>query len=145
MKTLYIPKHFYQVKYVGARIPGVKNQSDLSLGANCQVFAYELLKANHLIPENLRSSELWRDIRYSRRVQQFKALDLMLYNNKASAFGAHMGVYLGEGRVFHLSQDIGYPEIALHSHLQQRPKYTIYIGAKRIQRISPASYTSPLT
>ena len=44
MNQIKIPKAFLDVQYKSARIPGVENQSDLSLGANCQVFAYVILK-----------------------------------------------------------------------------------------------------
>ena len=46
MNRIKIPEAFFDVEYKSARIPGVENQSDLSLDANCQVFAYALLKEN---------------------------------------------------------------------------------------------------
>ena len=46
MNRIKIPEAFFDVEYKSARIPGVENQSDLSFGANCQVFAYALLKEN---------------------------------------------------------------------------------------------------
>lgn len=41
---LEIPNKFRNVEYVSSRIPGIKNQEDISLGTNCQVFVYNLLK-----------------------------------------------------------------------------------------------------
>ena len=46
MNRIKIPEAFFDVEYKSARIPRVENQSDLSLSANCQVFAYALLKEN---------------------------------------------------------------------------------------------------
>lgn len=44
MNRIKIPEAFYDVEYKADRIPAVENQSALALGANCQVFAYALLK-----------------------------------------------------------------------------------------------------
>ena len=55
-----IPTELFQVEYKSHRIPGIDHQSDLSLGANCQLFAYELLRVNGLVAKNDRSSELCR-------------------------------------------------------------------------------------
>lgn len=44
MPFITIPARFFNVSYVSRRIPGVDSPSDLSLGANCQLFAYELLR-----------------------------------------------------------------------------------------------------
>jgi len=127
-----IPNSFQNVKYQSNRIPGVENQSDLSLGANCQVFAYELLKANGLNPSNDRSSELWADESYSKKVTKFEALDILLYSEKGESYGAHVGVYLGSGKIIHLSLENGIPQIIEHLEMLQNPKYRCFVGAKRI-------------
>ena len=115
-----IPKAFYDVEYKADRIPGVENQSDLTLGANCQVFAYALLNANGLHVPNDRSSELWSDTNYSEVVTDFEPLDLMLYSPTGEAYGAHVGVYIGEGKVIHLSYRNCKPEMILHADLLQK-------------------------
>jgi len=133
-----IPDYFFEVQYNTKRIPGVEDQSDLSLGANCQVFAYELLRVNGLQVKNHRSSELWEDECYSTHIKNFQALDLMLYNKTKQAYGAHLAVYLGASRVIHLSKDIGKAEITYHESLLKQAKYAHFIGAKRIGgNISP--------
>ncbi len=68
-----IPDRFKNVRYVSSRIPGCKDDSDLTLGANCQVFAYNLLRDFGLNPPNYRSSELWNDSELS-EVTEFKPL-----------------------------------------------------------------------
>ena len=127
-----IPEAFYNVEYKSSRIPGVSNQSDLSLGANCQVFAYALLRENGLNVPNDRSSELWSDTTYSKVVSDFQPLDLMLYSPDGSSYGAHVAVYIGDGEVFHLSLQNGNSEVIPHDDMMNNPKYACFVGAKRI-------------
>jgi cell wall-associated NlpC family hydrolase len=131
---IVIPEGFFEVEYQSSRIPGVAEQSDLSLGANCQLFAYALLRANGLSVPNFRSSELWCDDRYSERVTQFEPLDLMLYSDAGEAWGAHVGVYLGDGKIIHLSLENGRPQVIAHAAMLQIPRYAKFVGAKRIKR-----------
>ena len=84
-----IPDRFKNVRYVSSRIPGCKDDSDLRLGANCQVFAYNLLRDFGLNPPNYRSSELWDDSEFSEVVIEFKPLDIMMYNDSTDSYGAH--------------------------------------------------------
>lgn len=132
---IIIPNRFFEVKYISARIPGCENQSVLSLGANCQVFAYELLREYGLDVPNDRSSELWADESYSQKVSAVEPLDIMLYNNQPEAYGAHVGVYIGNGEVIHLSLENGVPKIEGHKEILRNPKYRFFIGAKRIIRL----------
>ncbi len=127
-----IPNKFKEVEYNELRIPGVKNQSDLSLGANCQVFAYELLAYFNIYPPQFRSSELWNDKTYTKLVNNMKKLDILLYNKTLDSYGAHVGVYIGNEKVIHLSQSIGKPEIIDHKELLLRTKYKFFLGAKRV-------------
>ena len=127
-----IPEKFIDVSYNPQRIPNVENQSDLTLGANCQVYAYELLRHFGKHPPMLRSSELWSDEQYTHRVNDFEILDLMLYNKTSDSYGAHVGVYVGDGMVLHLSQEIGHPVIQRHDELLLNNKYSFFIGAKRV-------------
>lgn len=113
-------------------MPGSDNQSDLTFGANCQVFAYELLRVNGLNVPNDRSSELWADQNYSKEVTEFQPLDIMMYNNKPESYGAHVGVYVGDGMVLHLSLENGSPREEAHNDMLRNPKYACFIGAKRI-------------
>ncbi len=129
---MIIPEVFYTVEYKSARIPGIENQSDLSLGANCQVFAYALLQANGVYVPNDRSSELWSDTSYSKVVSDFEPLDLMLYSASGESYGAHVGVYIGEGKVLHLSLQNGKPQVLPHTQMLENEKYCCFVGAKRI-------------
>lgn len=132
---LEIPDRFFHVKYVAARIPSVENPSDLSLGANCQLFAYEVLRHfGYSIPA-FRSSNLWEDKIYTDAVNDFLPLDLMLYHDKSIAYGAHLGVYIGEGKVLHLAKSVGKPEIRPHVDFALIDQYAYFIGAKRLKRL----------
>lgn len=128
-----IPESFADVRYVAQRIPGVENQADLRLGANCQVYAYAFLRHFGLAPpELLRSSELWADTEFTIIADDFQWLDLMLYNKTQAAYGAHVGVYVGDGQVLHLAQAIGHPIVQQHEDLLLEDKYACFIGAKRV-------------
>ena len=127
-----IPKKYFNIKYTSSRIPGVKNQLNLTLGANCQVFAYALLKENGITIPNFRSSHLWEDDIYTEKVTKFKPFDLMLYSIAGDAYGAHVGLYIGEGKIIHLSADNVYAEIISHEDMLKNEKYSFFIGAKRV-------------
>ncbi|ELA9461226.1 hydrolase [Vibrio alginolyticus] len=129
-----IPDRFKNVRYVSSRIPGCKDDSDLTLGANCQVFAYNLLRDFGLNPPNYRSSELWDDSEFSEVVIEFKPLDIMMYNDSTDSYGAHVGVYVGNGLVYHLSLSNGVPMFERHLDLLQQSKYQFFMGAKRIKQ-----------
>lgn len=120
------------VKYNPSRIPGIDNQLNLSLGANCQVFAYEFLRINDIKLPNFRSSELWEDKIYTKGVNTFKKLDLMLYSKEGKSFGAHIAVYIGFGNVIHLSMYNKTYEIIEHKEMLKNNKYKCFIGAKRV-------------
>lgn len=128
-----IPPQFRKIEYQASRIPGLVDQPDLSLGANCQLYAYELLLFFGLKIPRFRSSELWTDTQYTRKVNDsFQPLDIMMYHRKPQAFGAHVAIYWGNGLVLHLSKDNGIPKIEKHELLLQQEKYTNFIGAKRV-------------
>ena len=133
-KEVEIPQKFLTVCYNPKQIPG-SNLSIFEHGANCQLFAYSLLEHfGYTIPP-LRSSDLWADQKTTKNTHNFKPLDLMLYHYKPEAWGAHVGLYIGDGNVLHLSQDIGKPEMKYHQDFSLSDKYKFFIGAKRIRNI----------
>ena len=127
-----VPEQFRSVRYNTAQYPGAVDLVNLAEGANCQLFAYELLRHFGLTVPDFRSSELWDDARYTRRVRYIEPLDLLLWNKTTDAWGAHVGVYLGEEKIVHLSRDVGVPAVWHLAAFRQRPKYRKFIGAKRI-------------
>ena len=146
-----LPERFIQAHYNPSVIPGADYPSNLTLGANCQVYAYELLTHFGLPPSQLpafRSSDLWDDQRYTKKIKpdlsptqqnELEWLDLMLYNHIPDAFGAHVGVYIGKQRVLHLSQANGHPVIQAHTDLLSEDKYCYFIGAKRVLGLNRVS------
>ena len=132
MAILTIPLHFFDVSYNGAHYPGSAKVKGLEGGANCQVFAYELLRYFGLEVPDLRSSELWEDTNYTQQVTELQPLDLLLWNKTENAFGAHVGVYLGNNSVVHLSKENGFPVVWTLDKFLTKPAYNVFIGAKRI-------------
>ncbi len=102
-------------------------------GANCQHFAYELLRHFGLTLPDFRSSELWKDTTYTKEVLEFKPLDLLLWNKTQEAWGAHVGVYLGDNKIIHLSKTVGATSIWSLEESQKHERCTHFIGAKRVK------------
>lgn len=127
-----LPRRFLRVKYNGAHFPGAPNLRGLAHGANCQHFAYELLRHFGLALPDFRSSDLWSDKRFTRRVVRLLPLDLLLFNRTHRARGAHVAVYLGERRAIHLSKQIGTPVIWSLEQFAEHDRYRVCLGAKRV-------------
>jgi cell wall-associated NlpC family hydrolase len=121
-----------RVRYNASFYPGV--QKGLEHGANCQHFAYELLRHFGLILPDFRSSELWEDCVYTNPAKELKPLDLLLWNKTPEAWGTHVGVYLGDGQVIHLSKAVGIVSIWMLEEFQKHEQYAFFIGAKRVKQ-----------
>ncbi|MEV8037995.1 hydrolase [Streptomyces sp. NPDC002742] len=130
-----LPAAFWTVPYVGSRFPGAPEVADLpglEEGANCQLFACEVLRHFSLVPPDLRSSELWADTQATVRVSVAQPLDLVLFNATDDAYGAHVGVWVNEGRVLHLCAEIGRPVVWEMTEFAKRHRYRVLIGIKRV-------------
>jgi len=123
------------VPYDGARFPA----RDIAAGANCQAFAYALLRHFGRAISDFRSSDLWDDTRETERVADPAPLDLLLFNRTADAYGAHVGVYMGEGRVIHLAKRVGRPAIWPFERFARESGYKVFVGAKRV--VTPCAAT----
>ena len=89
---------------------------------------------------DFRSSTLWEDTRETVRVTGvLQPLDLLLFNPTADPYGAHIGVWLGEGRVIHLSKRVGIPVVWPLERFARERGYEILIGAKRVMPAAPIS------
>lgn len=134
-----IPDEFWTVRYDGTRYPGASE--GVWEGANCQVFAYALLRHFGLEPPPFRSSELWNDALYTTRiaatVKALEPLDLLLFNKTDDAYGAHMGVYVGDGSAVHLSRRVGVPAVWKLAKFAGHPEYRCWLGAKRVNVLAP--------
>jgi hypothetical protein len=130
-----LPDSFWEVRYVGARYPGspaVLARPGLADGANCQLFAYEVLRHFGYDPPDLRSSELWDDTAATQEVAVPRPLDLVLVNSSKDAWGAHVGVWADDGRVLHLCAETGRPALWSLEMFAARPSYRELVGYKRV-------------
>ncbi len=132
MQTISIPIHFFNSIYDASKYPGSGNCISLENGANCQYFAYELLKHFDLSVPDFRSSDLWEDITYTEKVIDLKPLDLVFFNKDENSYGAHVGVYIGANKVVHLSKEVNYPTVWDMEEFTKRKSYSYFIGAKRV-------------
>ena len=127
-----VPPHFLDVSYNGDCYPGAPGVSGIAHGANCQQFAYELLRHFGKHVPDFRSSDLWEDVGFTLEVSSFEPLDLLLYNSRPQSWGAHVAVYLGEGRIIHLSKELVRPVFWTHEQFLATARYRHFIGAKRV-------------
>jgi cell wall-associated NlpC family hydrolase len=129
------PARFHHVQYNTARYPGAEGVVGLDGGANCQQFAYELIRHFGFVPPDYRSSDLWEDENHTQTVVgELDPCDLLLFNRTSAAWGVHVAVYLGNGLAIHLSQRVGVPVIWKIEDFRLRPEYACFLGAKRVQR-----------
>ncbi len=129
----HIPARFLRVPYNGAAHPYAP-ATGLREGANCQRFVFELLRHFGYEIGPMRSSELWSDRKYTRRVMRMHPLDILLFNHKRRAWGAHLALYLGSGRAIHLSKAVGRAAIWELDEFAQNDRYRIMVGIKRPTR-----------
>ena len=129
---LQIPESFMSVPYVGARYPGAPGVKGVEGGANCQQYAYTLLRYFGREIPDFRSSDLWEDRLHTELVTDLQPLDLLLWNDRDQSWGAHVGLYLGDGQAVHLAQSIGRPVVWPLARFVDTPAYRVFIGAKRV-------------
>ncbi|MFF8785943.1 cell wall hydrolase [Streptomyces sp. NPDC015125] len=153
-----LPQALRKVTYSGARHPGAPTPEcpsyapvragdasggsapgafpDLAGGANCQRYAYAVLRHFGLLIPPLRSAELWADDRATRRADPPQPLDLVLFDSgpavgRPTGYGAHVGVHLGPDQVLHLCREVGEPVVWRYADFAARPRYGRFLGAKR--------------
>lgn len=141
-----LPEALLNVPYAGSRFPGsaaVAAHPGLGAGANCQLYAYAVLRRFGLAVPPLRSSELWADSRATVRVPAAEPLDLLLFNRTDDAYGAHVGVAVDGGRVLHLCAEAGRPAVWTPADFAARDRYRVLVGVKRA--VVPAADAPPDT
>jgi hypothetical protein len=129
-----IPDRFWTIPYDPAHDRDSPALMGIEAGANCQNFAYELLRhfGRHL--PNLRSSNLWDDTEHTIVADEYEPLDLLLFNRTRNAWGAHVAVYLGEDQAIHLCRRVGFAAVWSLAQFTAYPEYRVLIGAKRAPR-----------
>jgi cell wall-associated NlpC family hydrolase len=128
---LELPEPFWTVAYNGANVPS-EAPYELTGGANCQVFAYAILQHFRIAMPPLRSSELWSDTTFTRRVDAYRPLDLLLFNRTEEAWGAHVALFVGDGKAVHLCASEGRPVIWTIEDFALRAEYALLLGGKRV-------------
>jgi hypothetical protein len=128
-----IPERFWLVRYDPDHDPDSPELCPMAAGANCQNFAYEILRHFGLRLPYLRSSNLWEDTEHTTIAQEPRALDLLLFNRTERAWGAHVALHVGEGQAIHLSKKIGSPVVWPLARFHELPEYRVLIGVKRVK------------
>jgi len=94
--------------------------------------AHDGARLGELIDHENTASDLWADTAHTRLSKRPKPFDLVLAHNAPIVWGAHVGVYLGNGLVLHLSKKIGSPAIESVQSMMHRAEYRYLLGFKRI-------------
>jgi len=128
-----LPPSFFDVTYEGSMIPGRQPQLGLTGGANCQRFAYEVLRHFGRRVPDLRSSDLWADVDATVIPDEPGPLDLVLFGVGDDAWGAHVGVYLGGEEVLHLCKEVGVPAVWDFAQFARQDRYRPRVGFKRVR------------
>ena len=131
-----IPPQLRDVRYNGDHFPGAPGVTGVEGGANCQQFAYTLLRHHGFDLPDLRSDQLWLDALHTVAVTEVAPFDLVLLNSRTESFGAHVGLCVGNDLFIHLSRRIGMPAMETLERMQARDEYRYLIGFKRVLRRS---------
>lgn len=132
--SVTLPVWLWKVPYVGTAHPQAVPRPSVRDGANCQLFAYEVLGLHGLVVPDLWSSELWEDEELTCRVDDPKPLDLVLFSEDLQSYGAHVGVVVGEDLVLHLCREVGHPVVWTMAEFASRPRYAVRLGFKRVRQ-----------
>jgi len=128
-----IPQSFMNVPYDGKRYPGASDTGSIAEGANCQIFAYSILRYFGAQIPDFRSSDLWEDEEYTSTVESYEPLDLALFNKTKEAWGAHVALFLSKEELIHLSEKQKYPAIWKLSDFLKLEEYRCLVGVKRLK------------
>ncbi len=132
IKEINIPSWLMDISYNGRIFPNGTTHDMTKMGANCQVFAYYLLRSHGLIVPDYRSSELWADTEFSALISEnYQPLDILFFHKTSNSYGAHVAVYIGNNQAIHLSKQEGKPVIWDIDTFFQYPKYEFLLGGKR--------------
>ena len=127
------PEWLWEIPYDGSQHPQAAALKPVREGANCQRFASTVLGLFGLHVPALRSSELWADPRLARiPPRSLQLLDLVLFAAGASAYGAHVGVHVGQDQVLHLCAEVGTPAVWRYHDFTARKRYQNLLGGLRL-------------
>lgn len=130
--AIEIPREFWDVRYSAQHFPGAPGICGVEGGANCQQYAYSILRHFGFEILDLRSSDLWEDAVHTAVTNKMKPFDLVLVHRNQESFGAHVGLCVGQDLVLHLSKNIDSPAIETLAGMQRRAEYNYLIGFKTV-------------
>lgn len=126
------PDWLWNVPYDASRHPGAPANGDLRQGANCQRFAYEVLRLFDISVPPHRSSELCDDPRFLHPdVAAIHPLDLVLFNAEPRAWGGHLAIYMDDDQLLHLCAEVGRPAVWSWADFASRPRYRTLVEVIR--------------
>lgn len=134
--NMIIPESFYSTPYNSLVNPDnpPDDFGDLSGGSNCLIFSYAILKHNGFSPPILWSRELWEDIDFTEKVQDYREWDILFFgNNSSDAYWWHIWISLWGNRLIHLSKEIWIPEVLDYELLIDRWSYKYILWGKRLK------------
>ncbi len=112
--------------------PQAANLPSLEHGANCQRYAYGILNLFGRLVQSHRSSELWGDPSLTHHGREdAQNLDLALFNDSDTAWGAHVAVVIGD-ELLHLCAEEGQPAFWSWCDFVGRRRYERVIGLAKI-------------
>jgi hypothetical protein len=118
------PTWLTTVPYLGSAHPLAVSSPSIEEGANCQRYAYAVLAEFGLQVPPVRSSDLLEHPGLVRvGAEEPAPLDLVLLNDTATAYGAHVGVHLAADQVLHLCAEIGRPAVWSYADFARRTRY----------------------
>lgn len=126
-----LPASFWDVPWDSTRFPGAVERDQLALGADDNLFAYEVLAHFGKRIPDLRSAELWRDTEATKVVLTPQPLDLVLFHDREQAFGAHVAVVCSDTELVHLCAEVGKPAVWTFEQFAATPRYAHVVGIKR--------------
>lgn len=129
--SINIPHWCFDITYNPKVFPNWEKHDLVKNWANCQVYAYELLRFNGKIVPDLRSSELWEDTEYSKIVSDYDPLDILFFNNTDTSWWAHLWVYIWNNKVLHNSKKIWKPEMWDLDDFKKNEEYKVLLWWKR--------------
>ncbi|WIB65748.1 hydrolase [Curtobacterium sp. MCBD17_040] len=126
------PDWVFACRWLASAHPQATRFPPLTVGANCQRFAYAVLGLFNLTVPAHRSDELWNDLMLEHPpIAAVEPLDLVLFNGTSDARGAHVAVAMPTG-LLHLSAEVGRPTLWQWSDFSHRQRYRAVVGAIRV-------------
>lgn len=131
IQNLKIPDWFMEIKYNPKIFPNWKIHDYKKDGANCQVFAYEILRLNWKNIPDLRSSEMWEDAYFSKEVDSYIPWDLLFFSSNNQSWWAHVWLYIWNNKVIHNTNKTWWVEIWDLEDFKQYEEYKNLLWWKR--------------